>query len=198
MHVRHEAENRAVAGFQEECHGGNEPEHGGMGFRVSGADGDEEGTGDYGEDVNEVLLAPNVRAPIDEIREHPASRAADDVEKAEHGSPASGSRLLEGRKVLDVVGAEDGVDGELGAKGAEVGATGDKGLERENYGHGFFEAGLDDDFTARGIEHLLLADLGFVVVRRSVFARGLEVDLLGTGCAAWTTRAGGGGPRVCD
>jgi len=106
--------------------------------------------------------------------------------------------LLEAGKVLDVVGAEDGVDCELGAKGAEVGAAGDEGLEGKNYGHGFFEAGLDDDFTPRGVEHLLLANLGFVVMRRGVFARGFEVNLLGTGCAAWTPGAGGRSPRVCN
>ncbi len=88
MHVRHEAENPAVAGFEEERHGGDEPEHGGMGFGVGGADGDEEGAGDDGEDVDEVFLAPDVRSPIDEIREHPTDRAADDIKKAEHGSPA--------------------------------------------------------------------------------------------------------------
>lgn len=198
MHVRHEAENRAIAGFQEECHAGNEPEHGGMGFGVSGADGDKEGTSDNSQHVDEVFLAPDVRAPVYEVREHPTRRAADDVEKAEHGSPAPGSRLLEGRKVLDVVGAEDGVDSKLGAKGAEVGAAGNQGLEGENHGHGFLEAGLDHDFTARSVEDLLLTDLGLVIVCRAVLARGFEFNLPGASCAAWTTRAGGGGPRVCN
>ena len=164
MHMRHETEDCAVARFEEQGHPGDEPEHRAVGLWIGGADGDEESSGDDGEDVDEVFLAPDARALVDGVGEETPCGAGDNIEEAEHCGPAAGAGLTQLREVLNVVCAKDGVDGKLGAEGAEVGAAGDEGLEGENDAHGFFKGRLDDDFAAGRVEHLLLADLGFVVV----------------------------------
>ena len=162
--MRYEAENGAVACFEEEGHPGDEPEHRAVGLWVGGADGNEESSRDDGEGMDEIFLAPDARALVDGVGEETTGGAGDDIEKAEHCGPAPGAGLAQLGEVLNVVCAEDGVDGKLGAEGAEVGAAGDEGLEGENDAHGFLEGRLDDDFAPGRVEHLLLADLGFVVV----------------------------------
>ena len=179
MHMGHEGEVRAVARFEEEGHAGDESEHGAVGVGVGETDGDEEGAGEDGEDVDEDLLAPDVGVAVDEVGDDAAEGPEDDVEEAEHGRPATGAGLFQGGEVFDVVGTQDGVDGQLGAKGAEVGACGHEGLRADNDRNGLFETGLDDDFAPRGVEHLLLADLRFMVVVRRVFASGFVADFLG-------------------
>ena len=143
---------------------------------VCEADGDLEGAGDDGVGVQEVLLAPDARAGVDGVGQQAAHGPEDDVEQAEHGGPAAGARLAEGFEVFEVVGAEDGVDGEFGAEGAEVAAAGDEGLEGEDDGHCFLEARLAHDFPARHVEHLLFANLCFVVEAGFAIARGVVLD----------------------
>ena len=163
VNVGHEAEDGAVGALEEEGHARHEAEHGALVVAVGKADGDLEGAREDGVDVDEVLLAPDAGVGVDEVGDDAAEGSEDDVEEAEHGGPAAGAGLAEGLEVLDVVGAEDGIDGEFGAKGAEVAAAGDEGLEGEDDGHGFLEAGLADDLAPGDVEHLLFANLGFVV-----------------------------------
>lgn len=81
--------------------------------------------------------------------------------------------MAERFEVLEVEGAEDGVDGEFGAEGAEVAAAGDEGLEGEDDGHCFLKAGFADDFAAGDVQHLLFANLGFVVKATLAVAGGV-------------------------
>ena len=177
MHVRHEAEDGAVGALEEEGEAGDEAEHGALLVAVGEADGEFEDAGEDGVSVDEVLFAPDAGAGVDGVGEEATDGPASDVEEAEHGGPAAGARLTEGFEVLDVVGAQDGVDGELGAKGAEVAAAGDEGLEREDDGHGLLEAGLLDNLPAGDVEHLLFANLGFVGKAALALAGGVVLDL---------------------
>ena len=127
------------------------------------ADGDLEGTGDDAKGVQEVFFAPDAGAAVDEIGEYAAGGSEDDVEQTEHGGPAAGTSLAERFEVFEIVGAEDGIDGELGTEGTEVAAGCDERLQAEDYGGGFFEAGFADDFSACSVKHLLFADLSFAV-----------------------------------
>ena len=52
-------------------------------------------------------------------------------------------------------------------------------MRADNDREGLFEARLDDDLAPRGVEHLLLADLRFMVVIRRVFSSGFVADFLG-------------------
>ena len=177
VHVRHEAEDGAVGALEEEGEAGHETEHGALVVAVREADGEFEDAGDDGVSVDEVLLAPDAGALVDLVGEEAADGPAGDVEEAEHGGPAAGARLAEGFEVLDVVGAQDGVDGELGAKGAEVAAAGDEGLEGEDDGHCLLEAGLLDNLPTGDVEHLLFANLGFVGKATLALAGGVVFDL---------------------
>ena len=175
--MRHEAEDGAVGALEEEGEAGNETEHGALIFAVAEADGELKGAGEEQVCVDEVFLSPDAGAGVDGVGEEAANGAEGDVEETEHGGPAAGAGLAEGFEVLEVVGAEDGVDGELGAKGAEVAAAGDEGLEGEDDGGGFLEGGLADDFAPGDVEHLLLANLGFVVEAPFAVAGGVVLDL---------------------
>ena len=109
--VGHEAEDGAVGALEEEGHARDEAEHGALVVAVGEADGDLERAGDDGIRVDEVLLAPDAGAGVDGVGEESARGPAHDVQQTEHGGPAAGARLAEGFEVLEVVGAEDGVDG---------------------------------------------------------------------------------------
>ena len=50
-----------------------------------------------------------------------------------------------------VVVAQDAVDAEFGAEGAEVACGGDEGLEGEHGGEDAFQGGLLDDFGTGGV-----------------------------------------------
>ena len=67
------------------------------------------------------------------------------------------------REVFEVVGAEDGVDGEFGAEGAKVAGTGYKGLRGEEDGEGASPRWLLDDFAAGGVQEGFGGEVGFVV-----------------------------------
>ena len=87
--------------------------------------------------------------------------------------------MAEGGEVGHVVGAEDAVDGELGAEGAEITTGQHERLQGEDDGYGFFEGGLDDDFAAGRIQHVLFGDLSLVVSDGTgMFARRLEAEFL--------------------
>ena len=166
----HERVVRAIAGFEEERHAGDQTKHGTLRMGVGEPDGDEKGAGDDGEEVDEVFLPPDIALLVDEVGDHPAHRSEDNVEEAEHGGPVAGAGLAELGKVLDVIGAEDGVDGQFRTKGAEITASGNHGLEGEDDSHCFLERGLDDDLATSSFEHGLLANLGFVVKGTGGFA----------------------------
>lgn len=176
VHVRDEAEDGAVGALEEEGHAGDEAEHGALVVAVGETDGDLEGAGDDGVGVHEVFLAPDTGAGVDGVGEETAKGAEDDVQETEHGGPATGAGLTECFEVLEIVGAEDGVDRQFGAEGAEVAAAGDEGLEGEDHWQCFLEAGFADDFAAGDIEHLLFANLGFVVKATLALAGGVVFD----------------------
>ena len=163
VHVRHEAEDGAVGALEEERHARDETEHGALVVAVRETNRELEDARDDGVGVDEVLLAPDAGAGVDGVGQQPTHGPEGDVQETEHGGPATGAGLPERFEIFEVVGAEDGVDGQFGAEGAEVAGAGDEGLEGEDDGHCFLERGFADDFTPSDIEHLLFANLGFVV-----------------------------------
>ena len=128
VHVRDEAEDGAVGALEEEGHAGDEAEHGALVAAVGQADGELEHAGHDGVRVDEALLPPDTGAGVDGVGYETAEGAEHDVQETEHGGPATGAGLTERFEVLEVVGAQDGVDGQFGAEGAEVAAAGDEGL----------------------------------------------------------------------
>lgn len=173
--MRDEREVGAVAALEEEGHAGDEAEHGGRMVRVRQADGDEEAARDDAIGVQQHLLAPDAGAGVNEVGDDAAERTADDVEEAEHGGPVARAGLAEGGEVLHVVGTQDGIDGQFGAERAEIPAGEDEGLEGEDDVHRFAEGRLDDDLAAGGVQHLLLADLCFVVKGTVALVGGCEL-----------------------
>ena len=165
MHVRHEGVVDAVARFEEKRHARDEAEHGGLAFAVEHADGDEEGARDERVAVQEGLLGPDVAAgaAVSEVRGEAAKGPEDDVEQAEHGGPVAGALQAEGVEIGEVVGAEDAIDGELGAEGAEVAAGGDEGLGAGADVQDFAHGRLPDDFAFGRVHHLVGGKASFVV-----------------------------------
>ena len=157
--VGDESEVGTVAGFEEDSHDGDQTDHLAEVRGIELADDDEEDAGHDADEVDPHLLCPEVVVCplVDQVADEAASRASDDVEKTEHGGPATGLRLAEILEVLEVVRAEDGVDGEFAAERADVAGAEHDGLDRGCNFHGFFEGGLLDDFVLHFIDDLDLA-----------------------------------------
>lgn len=200
VNVGDEGEAGTVAGLEEEGHTGDEAEHGGLGVGVGQADGNLEATADDAEEVEPDLLGPDVAGgTVQNVRDDTAERTEDDVEETKHGSPATGTGLAESLEVLEVVGAENGVDGKLSTEGAHVDGGDDNGLGADGDHEGVLEGGLLDNLAVGSVEEFLVAELG-VVADGLVLHLG-SVGLLGGGLggcrlvARLLLDAGGGGGR---
>lgn len=64
VYVRHQSEIRAVAGFEEERHAGDEAEHCRFVLGVEQADGDEEGAGDDADEEDPGFFEPEVGGDV--------------------------------------------------------------------------------------------------------------------------------------
>lgn len=191
--MRHKREVGTIASLKEERHTSHEAEHGGVGLGIKNTDRDLESTSDDTKRVKPDLLAVDLtRLPVEEIRDHTTERTEHDVQETKHGCPASCAGLAERLEVLQVVSAEDGVDGKLSAERAEITCDDNGGLRADDDTYGFVEGGLNDDFSHGGGEHFLLARDGFMVEGAMLGARdvGFLVQALlirraggvGTGC----------------
>jgi hypothetical protein len=165
MHVRHKRKRQSVRARQEKrethCY---ERHHGADALGIHEPDDEQHGAGADAVDMQKGFLRPHgVRVVVCNVADDAAQRPPDDVHETEHRGPVACLLGVEGGELLGVVGAENAVDGELGAEGAEVGGAGDDCLGREAYEENVFEGGLLDDFAAGCVEDLLFADLGFGV-----------------------------------
>lgn len=177
VNVRHKGVVEPVGALEEESQTTrDQTDEGGFVPRVRDADNNAEHAGHDAVDVEQDLLGPHrSRLAVGKVAHHTAEGPHDDVEQAEDGSEVA--RFLEAEaEVALVVVAEDGVDGELGAKGAEVGGAGDEGGSGEDDAEHLAEAGLLNDFAAGNVDHLLLAHLDLAVVEDAAVLR--LVDLL--------------------
>ena len=80
VRMRHQGEVRAVAGFQEEGHAGDESEHGVFIVWVQDTDDDEEDARDDADEVDPGLLAPDIAVAVDDVGYDAAGGAESDVE----------------------------------------------------------------------------------------------------------------------
>ena len=126
--MRHKRKDSPVASLEEERHARNQPKHGVHVFGIRRADGDQKGAGNDGKGMNEVLFGPDIGAAVQLVRDEASQRPEDDVQEPKHGCPITAPRLAQRSKVLNVVGAENGVDGQLRAERAKVCARDDEGL----------------------------------------------------------------------
>lgn len=153
MHMRHEPEIGTISALEKHRHGAHKAKHGTLVLAVQHADDDQENTRDDAIGVQDNFLRPHAVAgsAVREIGDESAKGPCDAVEQAEHGGPVAGRLEGELGEVGLVVGAQDAVDAEFGAKGAEVAGGGDEGLECEDCGEYAFERGLLDDFGGGGV-----------------------------------------------
>ena len=142
-----------VTRLQEESEASCESEHGSFAFWIGQSERELKGAHCNAEEGEEDLLGPDgLRMLIEEICDEAASGAADHVEKAEHGGPLACLGLTHVGEVFGVEVAQDGVDGELCAKGAGVRDCDGGGGEAEEDIHGFFEGWGHDGVGAEGLE----------------------------------------------
>ena len=191
--MRHQRKIRTIARLEEKRHASHKTKHGILIVGIRHADGDQKRTHDDRQAMKQKLLAPNTSAAIQTIRNNTAERSKHNIEQAEHSGPVPRAGLTEGREVELVVSTEDAVDSELSAERAEVATSEDEGLQGEDDGEGFLEGGLDDDFAAGRVEHVLFGELGLVVGQGTgVFAGGFEAEFF----LRVVRGAGGAGGRV--
>ena len=97
-------------------------------MRVSETDGNEKCACYESKGMDEDLLAPDAEMGINRIGDETTSWAERNVQETEHGGPTARAGLSQDFEVLQIVVAEDGVDGQFSAEGAEIGASLNEGL----------------------------------------------------------------------
>lgn len=145
--VGHDSKVSTVGCIHEDGETSDKSEHGGLIVGVEETDGEHESTHGSTAEADPHLLGPDrVGVVVDDVGNDTSHGAEDDVEETEHGGPATGTSLTELGEVLEVVGADDGVDGELTTEGAGVLSGQGEGLRRENDKQGFLEGWGNDNF----------------------------------------------------
>ncbi len=99
---------------------------------------------------------------VEQVRHGAAQRPRGEVEEAEHGGPVGRARLAETGEVLEIVGRQDAVDGQLSAEGAAVAEDVEPSLRRRRHTHDLGECRLDDDLALRRVDHLIRGEDGLV------------------------------------
>lgn len=196
--MRHQGEIRPVPRLQKHRHQRDQPHHRIQLLRIQLPDHDQKSPRHHAHEVDPELLRPQiVPRPLEyQVAEEPASRPRDDVQQPEHCGPPPGRGLPQVGKVLQVVGAEDGVYGELAAEGTDVGGHQRDGLEGAEDFEGFFSGRLDDDFGVGGVDGVdTLAEFGVgldVVVGGGGFLFAV-VDRGDGACGGFVGEVAGGG-----
>lgn len=164
MHVRDVCEVQTVGTLEEECGSGNESEHCRLLVRVYFADDDKEDARDDGIDMQHDLFAPHATGiAIREIADESTQRPGHNVEETKHGSPVSVFLQREFGEVLVIVIAQNAINGQLGAEGAEIACAGNKGLEGEENTCSFFECRFLNNLALGDLDHLLGTNLDFII-----------------------------------
>lgn len=173
--MRYKRKVGAVTRLKEDGHQGNETNHGVLVVRVDFADDDAHDASNDADKVDPQLLCPQiaVRRDVDPVSNEASKRASDNIEKTEHGCPATGLCLAEVGEVLEVVCAKDGVDGELGTEGVEVAESEHSCLWGQDDLHCLLDGGLLDDFVLVAVD-----DLNVASSRLNVAMLGSDVLLL--------------------
>ena len=153
VNMRHKPEIRAIGALKEDSQAAHKPHHGAHILGVQHTDDDQKHAGDDLVSVQHDLLRPHAvaRVAVGKVRDVPAERARDAVEQAEHGGPVAGDLERHPGEVVHVVVAQDAVDAEFRAEGAEVACGWDEGLEGEHRAEDALEGGLLDDFGCGGV-----------------------------------------------
>lgn len=178
--VRDEGEVGAVAGLEEDGHEGDEAREGGQVVRVDLADDDEQHARDDAAGVHPGLLEPDAAAEavVQQVGDDAAQGPGDEVEEAEHGGPVGRLGLAQRREVLEVVGRQDRVDGQLAAEGAGVAQHLHPRLRAEEDLHGLAERGLRDHLALGGLDQLVLGQHGLVLGVGAGAAGALQLALV--------------------
>ena len=121
VYVGHKSEVGTITSLVEESHASDKTEHGWLMVGVLEANSDKEEASDNTDKVYPGLLSPQgVCVLVDDVANKATRWPSNDVEKTEHSCPPTATSLTEVREILEIVGAKDGVDGELTAERAEV------------------------------------------------------------------------------
>jgi len=165
VNVGNETKVGTVACLEEDGHQGNEWGGGVLVVRVDLADDDAHKTSNDADKVDPQLLRPQIAVccDVDPVSDETSKRTRDNIEEAEHGCPATRLCLAEVGEVLEVVCAEDGVDGKLGTERVEV-AEGEHGrLWGQDNLHCLLEGRLLDDLVLVAVDDLNVASSGLNV-----------------------------------
>src|SRR5947209_8733717 len=112
MHMRYQCKVGAISGLQEESHTSEETDKGRA--VVSHTNRNLECTREERETVNPHLLGPDgMCASVNEISDEATGGTEDNVHQTEHCCPIAAASLSKLWEVLEIVRAEDGVDGQL-------------------------------------------------------------------------------------
>lgn len=118
--MRHKREISTIARLKEEAQARNKSKHSMRAHRIRKSNRNQESSHDNTREMQPRFLAPRACAAIHEIGNNTSQRTKHDIQQAEHSCPATGTGLSEVFEVLEIIRAENGIDGEFGAEGAEV------------------------------------------------------------------------------
>jgi len=174
--VRHQRKVRAITRLVEDGHERDKTNHGGDVVRVHHANDNQEHAREDPADVDPDLLQPEAapEAVIQQIANYAAERAGDEVQEAEDSGVVSGAGLsyAEVLEVLEVVCAQDGVDGQLTAEGQGVRGHVEEPVQAEDDGDGLACCWRHDDFALGGLDGLDAGEGALVLEGLDVLARG--------------------------
>ena len=110
--MRHNSKVSPIRSIHKERQPSHQSEHRRHALGVREPDRDLERAHDHAKERDPELLRPHgPRVPVDQVADHAAGGAEQDVEEAEHGGPLAGAGLAQRGEVLEVVGADYGVYG---------------------------------------------------------------------------------------
>jgi hypothetical protein len=162
--VRDEGVIGAVACIEKESHAHDQAEHDTLVVRVYHADDDQQDARDDAQKVDPCLLAPNVCALVDYVRDNSAQRSKDDVDQPKHSGPSSRPGLSEAWELLKIIGTQNGIDCQFGSKRAKVGGTVHQRLPRKDYPHCFTKTGVDNNFSKSNFKLTFLSQSSFMAM----------------------------------
>jgi len=126
----------------------NKSKHCGFMVRIHKSNGEAENTLHATDEHKPPLLRRDTfRMSVDDVRDNPTGGSEENIEKTKHGSPPSGFRLPEVRKVLHVESSQNRINRQLPAERASIWCREHETLQREDDLHSLLESGSLNDFA---------------------------------------------------
>ena len=159
--------------------------------RVNETNGQHETAHDDSQRMHQHFLCPQrLGCPVNQITDHAAHWPKNCVEEAVHGCPSTRPCLSKVGKILEIVSPQKRVDGELSAKGAEIGRDKSESRKGHDCPYSSVVGRLFDKLPARSVEEIVFVrSVLFLFCAWEVVHLQIVIRLVGT-LAAWLASFG--------